>query len=345
MNQQTNSTQAQPGASPQPIKARWQGIVARYQQPSIARASWQIVNSLVLYVVVWYLLCLSVNVSYWLTASLVVLGAGLLLRIFIIQHDCGHGSFFKSRRANDLFGSFAGVLTLTPYHLWRWEHSVHHATSGDLDRRGVGDVFTWTVSEYMAARRRHRILYRLFRNPLVMFVLLPPLVFVVRQRFTFTRAAKRERRSVHWTNLGILAVGVGMSALVGWKTYVLLQLAVSTTAACVGVWLFFVQHQFETPYWQRHDEWDYATAALQGSSFYKLSRVLQWFSGNIGFHHIHHLSPGIPNYNLERCQNADPLFQVPPLTFLASLKAVRFKLYDECLGRMVSFAEAARSRR
>lgn len=326
------------------MKARWQAIVARYQQPSIARSVWQIVNSFGPYFVAWCLLCLSVNISFWLTAPLVLLSAGFLLRVFIIQHDCGHGSFFKSRRANDLVGSVAGVLTLTPYHLWRWEHAVHHATSGDLDRRGLGDVFTWTVTEYMAARRRHRILYRLFRHPLVMFGLLPPLVFIVRQRFTFTRAGKRERRSVHWTNLGILAVAIGMSALVGWKTYLLLQLAVTTTAASMGVWLFYVQHQFETPYWERHGDWDYATAALQGSSFYKLSRIAQWFSGNIGFHHIHHLSPGIPNYNLERCQNAEPLFQVPPLTFWASLKAVRFKLYDEYRGRMVSFGEAARLR-
>jgi omega-6 fatty acid desaturase (delta-12 desaturase) len=325
----------------------WKEIVARYQEPALSSSVWQILSSLVPYVALWALMFWSVQISLWLTLPLMVLAAGFLVRIFIIFHDCGHGSFFKSRKANDTWGYITGLLTFTPYYLWRWEHAIHHASSGDLDRRGTGDVWTLTVREYLEASRGKRFAYQLARNPIVLFILAPFFLFVVRHRFTLNRhAGQRERRSVLWTNLGILSVALGLSAIFGLKTYLLLQLGIVAMAATAGVWLFYVQHQFEGVYWERGPEWDYATAALKGSSFYKLPKVLQWFSGNIGFHHIHHLSPAIPNYNLEKCHNAEPLFQtVQPVTLWRSLKSFTFRLWDEQRGQLVSFRHLRRIRR
>ena len=280
----------------------------------------------------------SLQVSWWLTLPLAVLAAGFLVRAFIIFHDCGHGSFFPSRRANDILGFITGVLTFTPYRHWRWEHSLHHATSGDLDRRGVGDVWTLTVQEYLEASRWKRFAYRLARNPVILFGAAPIVLFVILQRFPSAKAPPREQRSVVWTNLAMLAVAAVMSWAFGLKAYLLLQLLIVMLAGTAGLWLFYVQHQFEGVYWQRNEEWDYATAALQGSSFYKLPRVLQWFSGNIGFHHIHHLSPRIPNYHLEKCHKAEPLFQtVKPVTLFGSLKSLTFRLWDEQRQRLVGY--------
>ena len=316
----------------------WKDIVARYQKPTLGRSVWQIVNTLVPYAFLWYLMYRSLAVSYWLTVPLVILAAGFMVRTFIIHHDCGHGSFFKSRKANDFWGFITGVLVFTPYYLWRWEHAVHHASSGDLDRRGTGDVWTMTVQEYLEASRWKRFAYRLTRNPFVLFVIAPSLVFLVRHRFAPSKASPRERHSVYWTNLAILGVAAGLSMIFGIKAYLILQVAVSMVATSVGVWLFYVQHQFEGVYWERGEDWDYATAALQGSSFYKLPKILQWFSGSIGFHHIHHLSPAIPNYNLEKCHKAEPLFQtVKPVTLFRSLKSFTFRLWDEQHHKLVGY--------
>jgi omega-6 fatty acid desaturase (delta-12 desaturase) len=316
----------------------WQEIVARYQQPSLWRSLWQIVNTLVPYSVLWYLMSRSLTMSYWLTLPLAILAAGFYMRIFIIHHDCGHGSFFKSRKANDTWGFITGVLTFTPYYLWRWEHAIHHAHAGDLDQRGLGAVWTLTVEEYLAASRWKRFRYRLVRNPVVLFLIAPLFLFTVIHRFPPARANVRERHSVYWTNLGLLGMAVALSAAFGIKAYLLIQLTVMAVAGTAGVWLFYVQHQFEGVYWQRHGEWDYLAAALQGSSFYKLPKILQWFSGNIGFHHIHHLSARIPNYNLEKCHNAEPLFQsVPPITLFASFKSFTYRLWDEQRHRLVGF--------
>lgn len=318
--------------------ARWKEVVTKYQEPALRRSLWQVINTLVPYAALWYLMSLSLGVSYWLTGALALLAAGFAVRIFIIFHDCGHGSFFKSRKANDIVGFVTGVLSFTPYFHWRWEHALHHATSGDLDRRGAGDMWTLTVEEYRKASRWQRLAYRLARNPLILFVLAPVFLFGVKQRFASSKAPRRERHSVYWTNLAVLAMVTGLSCLFGLKTYILLQVGVFSVAGCAGVWLFYVQHQFEGVYWERRPEWDYCTAALQGSSFYKLPRVLQWFSGNIGFHHIHHLSPRIPNYNLERCHRAEPLFQtVKPVTLFASFKALTFRLWDEQRRKLVGF--------
>jgi omega-6 fatty acid desaturase (delta-12 desaturase) len=280
----------------------------------------------------------SLLVSWWLAVPLAVLAAGFQVRIFIISHDCGHGSFFPSRRANEILGFITGVMTFTPFYHWRWEHALHHASSSDLDQRGKGDVWTLTVQEYLEASRWKRFAYRLARNPMVLFGLAPLFLFLIKMRFPAPGAPRRERNSVAWTNLAILGLAVGLSWIFGLWTYLLLQLIVTMVAGSAGIWLFYVQHQFEGVYWERSADWDYTTAALKGSSFYKLPKVLQWFSGNIGFHHIHHLSPRIPNYHLEKCHRAEPLFQtVKPVTFFASFKSLTFRLWDEQRQRLVGY--------
>jgi omega-6 fatty acid desaturase (delta-12 desaturase) len=303
-------------------------------------------NTLVPYAALWYLMYLSRGVSWWLTAPLAVLAGAFLVRAFIIFHDCGHGSFFKSARANHIVGTITGVLTFTPYFHWRWEHAIHHATSGDLDRRGTGDVWTLTVREYLESSRWKRFAYRLARNPFVLFVLAPFYLFVIQQRAPSRKAPPRERRSVYWTNLGIGAVAAGLIWAFGLKDWLIIQLIALMVAGSAGVWLFYVQHQFEGVFWDRGEDWDYVTAALRGSSFYKLPKVLQWFSGNIGFHHIHHLSTRIPNYNLEKCQKAEPLFQsVKPVTLLGSFKSFTFRLWDEQRRKLVGFGHLRRPTR
>jgi acyl-lipid omega-6 desaturase (Delta-12 desaturase) len=340
----TESSKAQT-AEPAEVPA-WKEIVARYQKPSVWRGTWQIVNTLVPYAAIWWLMYLCLPISVWLVLPLALLAGGFTVRMFIIHHDCGHGSFFKSRLANDIVGFITGVITLTPYHHWRWEHAIHHSSSGDLDRRGTGDIWTLTVQEYLESSRWRRFAYRLARNPIILFVIAPLFLFMIRHRVPSADASKRERNSVAWTNLAIVGMAVGMSAVFGFKTYLLLQVSIVAMAGSMGVWLFYVQHQFEGVYWERAESWDYATAALKGSSFYKLPKVLQWFSGNIGFHHIHHLSPRIPNYHLEKCHNAEPLFQtVKPITLFSSLKSFTFRLWDEQQRQLVGYSHLKKLRR
>jgi acyl-lipid omega-6 desaturase (Delta-12 desaturase) len=311
-------------------KPAWKDIVAQYQRPSAKRALWQLTNTFGPYALSWYAMFHASQMSLWLTVPLAVLSAGLLVRIFIIFHDCAHGSYFNSRRANDVVGSIAGVLTFTPYSHWRWEHAIHHASAGDLDRRGTGDVWTMTVQEYLAASRGRRLAYRLVRDPLVLFLVAPLFVFIVKHRFASAKADRRRRRSVWLTNAAVVGMVVVLAWIFGLAPYLLIQSIVMTVAGAAGLWLFYVQHQFEDVYWERGEHWDYTAAALRGSSFYKLPRVLQWFSGNIGFHHIHHLSPRIPNYNLQRCHESDALFaQVKPITLSSSLRCLTFRFWDE----------------
>ena len=323
----------------------WKQIVARYQKPVVGRALWQIINTAVPYATLWYLMYLSTAVSYWLVAPLAILAGGFLVRVFVIFHDCGHGSFFKSETANHICGAITGVLTFTPYYHWRWEHAIHHSSAGDLDRRGTGDVWTLTVQEYLESSRWKRFAYRLARNPVVLFVIAPLFLFLVWQRIPSPKAGLRERLSVYCTNLALLLLAAGLIRIFGWKAYLVIQLTIVTVAGSAGVWLFYVQHQFEGVYWERGREWDYTRAALKGSSFYKLPRVLQWFSGNIGFHHIHHLSPRIPNYHLEKCHKAEPLFQtVKPVTLFSSLKSFTFRLWDEQRRRLVGYRHLGKIR-
>jgi acyl-lipid omega-6 desaturase (Delta-12 desaturase) len=315
-----------------------QDNVARFQVASLWRARWQVINSVVPYVLLWFVMSRALTVSYWVMLPIAILAAGFLVRIFIIFHDCGHGSFYKSKRANNATGAIAGLLLLTPYRYWRWQHALHHGTAGDLDRRGSGDIWTLTVQEYLQSTRWRRFAYRLARNPLVLFVVAPLYVFAVHQRFAPSTAPQRERRSVHRMNLALLVVTLVMSAAIGLKAFLLIQLTVSAFAGAFGLWLFYVQHQFEGAYWARSAVWDYTAAALQGSSFYKLPRILQWFTGNIGFHHIHHLSPRIPNYHLQQCHEADPFFEtIKPLTLFASLVCLTHRLWDEQRQAFVGF--------
>jgi omega-6 fatty acid desaturase (delta-12 desaturase) len=326
--------------------AAWKQIVAKYQKPSTWRALWQIIDTLIPYALCWYLIYLSLTVSWWLVVPLAILAGGLLVRVFIIFHDCGHGSFFKSRGVNDAVGFIAGILTFTPYYHWRWEHAIHHSSAGHLDRRGTGDVWTLTVQEYLESSRWRKFAYRLARNPFVLFVIAPLYLFLIRQRIPSPNASQRERHSVHAMNAAILGMAIALSLVFGIKAYVLIQLIILMVAGGAGVWLFYVQHQFEGVYWERGEDWSYVAAALQGSSFYKLPRVLQWFSGNIGFHHIHHLSPRIPNYNLEKCHKADPLFQeVKPVTLFSSLKSFTFRFWDEKQKRLVGYGHLRQLRR
>ncbi len=335
-----------PAAAGQTDISGWKRIVARYQKPSMGRGLWQIVNTVVPYAALWYLMYLSLAVSWWLTMPLAFLTGAFLVRMFIIFHDCGHGSFFKSKPANHILGSITGVLTFTPYYHWRWEHAIHHSSSGDLDRRGTGDIWTLTVQEYLESSRWRRFAYRLARNPIVLFVLAPLFLFLLLHRVPSLKAPSRERYSVYWTNLAIGAIAAAQIWIFGLQAYLIIQLTVLMVAGSAGVWLFYVQHQFEGVYWERSDEWDYTTAALQGSSFYKLPKVLQWFSGNIGFHHIHHLSPRIPNYHLEKCHKAEPLFQtVKPVTLFSSFRSFTFRLWDEQRRKLVGYRHLATVRR
>ncbi len=310
-------------------------ILARYQLAETRSSVWQLVNSFVPYALLWVLMVLSLRISYVLTLLLAVPAAGFLVRIFIIFHDCCHGSFLRSRKANDAVGVITGLLTFTPYYRWRHDHAVHHATAGDLDRRGVGDVQTLTVSEFLALSPFQRFIYSFWRHPLILLTIGPFLSFTLFQRFAKPKDDKRERISVHATNLALAGIVAGTMALVGWKTYLLVQIPITMIATTIGVWLFYVQHNYEGTYWERHEKWDYLTAARYGSSFYQLPAVLQWFSGNIGFHHIHHLSPRIPNYLLEKCYRENPILHVQPLTLRGSLRSLGLRLWSEEIGRMV----------
>jgi len=325
-------------SKPQSQQPSWQEVVAKYRHPQLKSSIWQVVNSMLPYFVLGYMMYLSLEISYWLTLLLAVPTAGFLIRIFIIFHDCGHGSLFKSKKVNDILGSITGLLTFTPYFQWRKNHAIHHASAGDLDQRGTGDVWTLTVKEYAILPVWKKIGYRIYRNPLAMFFLGPLFGLLISQRFVKSDSRKKERYSVYGTNLGIAGILLLMHFTIGIKTYVMIQLPVVMIGFMVGFWLFYVQHQFEGVYWERHEKWDYLTEALEGSSFYKLPRVLQWFTGNIGFHHIHHLNPRIPNYNLEKCYQENSLFQsVKPITLRSSLKSLRFRLWDEEARQMVGY--------
>lgn len=318
----------------------WREAVARYQSSDLRYSIWQLVNSIGPYLILWFLMWQSLSISYWLTLALAIPAGGFLVRIFIIFHDCGHGSFFKSQRANRFWGVITGILTFTPYDQWSHEHAIHHASAGDLDRRGFGDIWTLTVREYQALPTIKRLVYRIFRHPVVMFGLGPAFVFFVTHRFVRRGASQRERRSVMATNLALLAIVIALHFLIGIQAYLLIQIPIMMIGGAAGLWLFYVQHTFEPPYWEHHTEWDFVTAAMAGSSYYKLPKVLQWFTGNIGIHHIHHLSPRIPNYRLQQCQDENQIFNaIQPLTFRESLRSVHLRVWDEEQHRMLSFKE------
>lgn len=318
----------------------WRDALAPFAQPHLGRSLLDLATSVVPYLILLVLMYLAVDSSVLLVLALSVPAAGFLLRTFIVFHDCAHGSFLPSKRANTWLGTALGLVVYESFLSWRHSHAVHHATSGDLDRRGVGDVHTLTVAEYRALAWRGRLGYRLFRNPLVMFGIGPLYALVLHPRLVPRSARPRIRRSVIATNV-VLAVALAALCLwLGWREVLLVQTPSMLLAGAAGVWLFYVQHQFEDTYWQSADDWSYAEAALRGSSYLKLPRVLQFFSGNIGLHHVHHLSAKVPNYNLQRAHDQNPIFHdVPTLSLWDGLRAVRLKLWDERRGRLVTFTE------
>jgi omega-6 fatty acid desaturase (delta-12 desaturase) len=316
----------------------------RYARPSVARSVFQLLNTAIPFAAVWLAMLWSLSVGYWLTLLLSIPAAGLLVRLFIIQHDCGHGSFFGSRTWNDRLGGVLGVLTLVPYAYWKKTHAIHHATSGDLSRRGFGDVETLTVTEYRALSKWNRLRYRLGRNPVVLLGLGPFYQFVLKHRLPLDtpRAWKREWRSVHGTNVALAAVLVMAHFTIGLGAFFAVHIPIVLISGAAGVWLFYVQHQFEDTYWRDRPEWSFHLAAVHGSSWYDLPRFLHWWSGNIGFHHIHHLSSHIPNYRLRECMRDYPALEgAPRLTLWSSLRCARLKLWDEDSGKLIGFRELA----
>lgn len=314
--------------------------VAAYETSTTKESVWQIVNTVGPYIVLWYLAYISLSVSYWLALVPIVIAAGFFVRVFIIFHDCTHHSFFKSRRTNRVVGTAMGVLTLFPFDRWGNEHAIHHATSGNLDKRGTGDIWTLTVDEYLQAPLSMRLAYRFYRNPFVMFGLGPIFEFVLKNRLNRKGAKKKERMNTYLTNVLILALNGLLAWLVGWEAFLLVQGSIFFLAGSVGIWLFYVQHTFEDTYFVENQEWEYVKAAVEGSSFYKLPKFIQFLTGNIGFHHVHHLSPRVPNYKLEEAHNNTPPLQtVPSITLATSLKSLRFRLWDEKNKNFLSFKE------
>lgn len=322
------------------IRSSWRKLVAPYQHAVLESSIRMLANTLLPFLGLWALMIYSLQISQWLTLALVIPAAAFQVRLFIIFHDCGHGSYFKSHKANSLVGFFLGVLLFTPSEDWWHQHALHHATAGNLDKRGFGDVTTWTVEEYMQNTPWKRFMYGFFRHPLIMFTFGPIYSFVLLNRFEHPGNGKKERRSIILTNLALLAIAAVMSLTIGWKNYLLIQLPLIWLSGVLGIWLFYIQHQYEDVYWARDNEWDFASAALEGASFYKLPRLLQWFSGNIGFHHIHHLSPRIPNYLLEKCfEENPPLQNAETITIRSSLKSMSLRLWDEKSRKLVSFRD------
>jgi omega-6 fatty acid desaturase (delta-12 desaturase) len=318
--------------------------LAAYADPHLGRSLLDVGTSVVPYLALSVLLYLTLGVSILLTGAMMLLAGGFLVRTFIVFHDCTHGSFLPSKRANRYVGRLAGLLVLSPFARWRHDHAVHHASSGDLERRGVGDIITLTLAEYRGRSWRGRLAYRALRNPLVMFGLGPIIAMIVGPRIATRSQRPRLRNSVFVTDVVLVLVVAALVWLIGWEKLLLVWAPPAMIAGSVGIWLFYVQHQFEDAYWQSAADWNYADAALRGSSYLRLPKPLQFFTGNIGFHHVHHLNARIPNYNLQRAHTENAIFQqVPTLSLFDGLRAVNLKLWDEEAGKLVTFPEARRS--
>jgi acyl-lipid omega-6 desaturase (Delta-12 desaturase) len=316
--------------------------LARFREPSHRRSVVEVLITIVPFVLLWLAMWLVLPIGYGFYLPLAVPAAGLLVRLFMIQHDCGHGSFFRHRLVNDWVGRVIGVLTLTPYDFWRRAHGIHHATSGNLDRRGIGDIDTLTVREYLALSRWRRIGYRVYRHPIVMFGLGPIYLFVLRHRLPFglTRDGWTVWMSTMATNGAIALVAAGMMWWIGVRPFLLVHLPITVLAGVIGVWLFYIQHQFEDTVWAEGRDWNFSRAALYGSSHYDLPAVLRWFTANVGMHHIHHLCSRIPFYRLPSALRDHPsLANVGRLTLVQSLACVRLVLWDETTRRLITFRE------
>ena len=321
---------------------QWPKVLARYRDPDPVRSVFELLVTAVPFVLIWVAMLFCLDYGYWLSLLLAVPAAGFLIRLFMIQHDCGHGSFFRKPLANHWVGRAIGVLTLTPYDYWRRTHAVHHATSGNLDRRGTGDVATLTVREYLSLPRRRRIAYRLVRNPLILLALGPIYPFLLKHRLPveLMDSGKEVWISAMSTNVAIAGIVVGMSSLIGLQSFLLIQLPITLLASSIGIWLFYVQHQFEDTYWDRQDDWSFHSGAMQGSTHFDLPAPLRWFTANIGIHHVHHLASRIPSYRLHEVLKDHPkLRNVGRLTLRDSFRCFRLALWDEEQRRLVGFRD------
>jgi omega-6 fatty acid desaturase (delta-12 desaturase) len=318
-----------------------------YREPNFRRSIFEIVITAAPFLLLWFFIWAAVDAGYWYGLLLAIPAAGFLVRLFMIQHDCGHGSFFRHRAANNWVGRVIGVLTLTPYDFWRRAHALHHASSGNLDRRGIGDIDTLTVRELLALSKARRLLYRLYRHPIVMFGVGPAYLFILQHRLPMglMRSGWESWLSAMATNAAIAVLAAAMIWLVGVNSFLLVQLPITLLAASIGVWLFYVQHQFEDTFWARTEDWNAYEAGLHGSSHYDLPSVLRWFTANIGIHHVHHLCSRIPYYRLPRVLRDQPqLNAIGRLTLVESLRCVRKVLWDEDRHKLVSFREVASTR-
>ncbi|TKD68239.1 fatty acid desaturase [Pseudalkalibacillus hwajinpoensis] len=314
--------------------------VSPFAKPDTVAGVRQLLNTLLPFLLLWFLAYQSLSLSAWLAVPLAMIAGGFVVRIFIIFHDCTHGSFFKSQKANRIVGTITGIITMFPFEKWKREHNIHHATSGNLDKRGTGDIWVMTVEEYAAASIWGRLAYRLYRNPIVMFGLGPIYLFLITNRFNRKDAKRKERMSTYITNASIIVIYSLLILAIGWEAFLIIQLPILYVAGSLGIWLFYVQHQFEDSYFEDETEWDFVKAAVDGSSYYKLPKILQWVSGSIGYHHVHHLSPRVPNYNLEKAhESTPPLHKATTITLLSSLESIRFRLYDTKNKTFVSFKE------
>ncbi|TSB46042.1 fatty acid desaturase [Alkalicoccobacillus porphyridii] len=312
--------------------------VLKYAKGENKNSITQLLNTFIPFIALWVGAYLLMNISYLLSVPLIIVAAGFLIRIFIIFHDCCHGSFFKSKKVNLILGTITGVITLFPFTQWKRDHSIHHATSSNLDKRGTGDIWVFTIEEYQAASRWEKLMYRLYRNPVVMFGLGPIYLFLIKNRFNRKDAPLKERMNTYTTNALIVAFALCTILLVGWQAFLLIQGPIFFISGMLGIWLFYVQHTFEDTYFEEDENWDYVKAAVEGSSYYKLPPLLQWLTGNIGYHHVHHLSPRIPNYKLAKAHNeTEQLKNIPTVTLLTSLQSLKFRLWDTTEKRFVGY--------
>ncbi|MCE3232883.1 MAG: fatty acid desaturase [Rickettsiaceae bacterium] len=322
-------------------KAYWDKIVNTYKNPSVLKSIGQLVSTFAIFSTTCVVMYIASEKYYWLSLILSLFAGSLIIKLFIIQHDCGHGSFFKSNKANDFVGRMLTVFTMTPYGQWAKEHNRHHATAGNLNHRGVGDVTTFTVKEYLNSKKWKRALYRFYRNPLFLFSLGAVGHFIIKQRFAFYKPRRISSWiSVMMTNLYIASVIGLLMYFIGPVVFIKLYLPIIIVASSIGTWMFYMQHQFENTYWEPEKSWNYCEAAIRGSSFYNLPKILHWLSGNIGYHHIHHLSSKIPNYNLAKCYNENPVLQnAPSMTLWESRKCLGMALWDEDKKKMIGFGD------